>query len=133
MRLTVVPAGPAMPLSVTCPAVEFPPTTELGVRVTACRTAGLTASVAVCVCPAKVAVIVEVEDAETAAVLTVNVAEVAPLLTVIDAGTIAQALFEERLTVAVLAPTGDAKVTVPVDIPPPTTLAGDNVSNVKGG
>jgi hypothetical protein len=51
---------------------------------------------------------------ETADVPTVNVAVVAPAATVTEVGTVAPALFDERLTTAPPAAAGPLKVTLPV-------------------
>ncbi len=62
---------------------------------------------------------VAVAAADTAVVVTVNVAEVAPAATVTEAGTVALALFEVRLTRNPPAGATAFRVTVPVDDAPP--------------
>ena len=133
LRFTVVPPGPAGPFKIIEPVDEFPPTTELGERNRFPKVAGTTVRIADLVDPASAALIVTADDAETAMVWTVNVAEVAPLLTVIVAGTMTPAPFEDIFKVAVLASTGDAKVTVPVVLLPPVKVEDESVTDVTGG
>lgn len=77
--------------------------------------------------------IVAATFADTLIVETVNVTEVAPAGTVTAAGTVASGEFEAR--VIVYPPIGAAppRVTVPVELIPPTTLVGFNVSPVMFG
>jgi hypothetical protein len=123
-RVTTAPAGGAAPFSVTVPVALLPPTTELGVLVTEDNAAGLTVSVAVALTP-RVAVIIDVVRDGTPKVVTVNVREVLPARTVTLAGTVAAAvLLLERVTTA--PPVGAAllRVTVPLELFPPTTVVG---------
>jgi hypothetical protein len=102
----------------------LPPTTELGVLVTEDNAAGLTVRVAVALTP-RVAVIIDVVGDGTPKVVTVNVREVLPAGTVTLAGTVAAAvLLLERVTTA--PPVGAAllRVTVPLELFPPTTVVG---------
>lgn len=127
VRLTIEPPGPAAPLSVTVPVEPFPPITDVGDTVTLSNVAGVTVSVADCVPPLSVPVIVADVDEETAVVDTVKVAEVAPAATVTLAGTVAAALPDVRVTTDPDDPAGPFRVTVPVDVFPPTTEVGFSV------
>jgi hypothetical protein len=57
---TVIPPGGADPFKLTVPVAGSPPTTEVGFTETLDSAAGVIVNVALCVTPAKVAVIVEV-------------------------------------------------------------------------
>lgn len=84
--------------------------------------------------PLKVAEIVTEVDVLTAAVDTVNVAVIAPGLTATEAGTVATAvLLLVRETVAPVAGAGPLKVSVPVEIFPPTTDVGFNTTDFGVG
>ena len=91
-----------------------PPTTLVGLTEIADSEAGggVTVSVAVCVAPPDVPVIVTGVDALTAAVVTVNGALVAPAATVTLAGTVAAAFLLDSVTTA--PPAGAALVNVAV-------------------
>jgi len=132
-RLTVVPPGPARPFKVMVPVDELPPTTVVSESEIACSAAGPMVNVAVCAEPAMVAVIVASVDEDTADVVTENVAEVAPWFTMIDAGTEAEGLLDDRFKVAELAPTGEANDTVPITVLPPRVVFGERIREVSGG
>ena len=51
VKVTTAPLAGARPLSVTVPVEEFPPTTEVGFRLTEFRTAAVTVNPAFCVTP----------------------------------------------------------------------------------
>jgi len=71
-----------------------------------------------------VPVIVAVVSEETGAVETVKDPVVAPLNIETDAGTVAEAFDDLRLTVTPLTPAFAERVTVPFDETPPTTVVG---------
>jgi hypothetical protein len=64
--------------------------------------------------------------AETGVVFTENVAVFEPLAIVIAEGTLAAGLDEVRDTVKPVEPAFADRLTVPVELLPPTTLVGDN-------
>jgi hypothetical protein len=78
-------------------------------------------------------VIVLVAVAVCVAVETVNVALALPAGTVTDAGTVAADVLLFRLTTAPPMSAGPARVTVPVEEVPPTTLAGARLTPVSAG
>jgi hypothetical protein len=68
--------------------------------------------------------------AETALDVTVNEAVVAPAATVTEEGTLATALLLlERVTVAPPAGAAALSVTVPTEVLPPVTAAGDRLTD----
>jgi hypothetical protein len=110
-RRTNTPPAGAGPLSVTVPVDGLPPLTVL---------------------PAEEAVIATLVVVVTALVLTVKEAVVDPALTVTLEGTVATpglSLVSE--TTAPPLGAGPLRVTVPVDVPPPTTVVGLSVSADK--
>jgi hypothetical protein len=75
-------------------------------------------------------VIVAVVSDATAVVATVKVPVVAPAATVTLAGTVADALLLDRVTTAPPVGAAALKVTVPVELAPPTRLAGASATDV---
>lgn len=69
----------------------------------------------------------------TAVVVTVNVVLVVPAATVTLAGTCAEPLFEDSATAAPPAGAGPFRVTVPVELLPPTKLVGFKLSELAEG
>ena len=124
-RLTVIPPVGAFPLSVTVPMEEVPPTTEVGDTVKVVSVGGVIVSVAVCEVPARVPVMVADTVEATGVVVIVNVAEVAPAATVTVEGKVALDELEVRLTTEPLGPAAPLRVTVPVELFPPTTEDGE--------
>jgi hypothetical protein len=123
---TMPPVGAAV-VSVAVPVDGRPPTTVVGERLRAdsATPAGVTERIADLVEPEYVAVIVADEDDVTESDVTVKFAEVEPAGIVTPGETVATAVF--RLASTMLAPPVGAaalKVTVPVDVLPPATLAG---------
>jgi len=78
-----------------------------------------------------VPVIVTVVAEFTGVVETINVAVVAPAGTVTEPVTVALALFDDRLTTVPLGPAGPFRVTVPLDVLPPTTEVGERVTLIR--
>jgi hypothetical protein len=132
-KVTVAPPVPAGPERVTVPVDGLPPMTDVGLRVTLRRLAGLMVRVAVRLAEANVAVIVALADVATAVVVIVKVAVVAPAATVTEVGSVAFAVLDARETA--IPPVGAAplRVTVPVDGLPPMTVDGESVSPVSTG
>jgi hypothetical protein len=130
-KATGVPPGAAMPLSVTVPVDEFPPFTEVGLRLNDRSAAGEIVSLAVGAALFRVAVIVAVVCALTPVVVTANVAVVCPAGTVTDAGTVAAATLLLVVTTVPVAPAGPLRVTVPVEPLPPNTDDGLKVSEAR--
>jgi hypothetical protein len=128
------PVGAADP-SVTVPVEVVPPTTVVGFRVTELTDGALTVRLAEAVVVPVVAVIANVAFVETAEVEAVNVAVLEPARTVTDVGTVAAAvLLELRLTITdPPEPTALFRVTVPVEVVPPYTVAGASVTVVTTG
>ena len=86
---------------------------------------------AVLVVPLRDAEIVAEVVVVTDVVVTVNVAVVAPAATVTVAGTDALVELDERDTTVPLGPAGPVRVIVPVDVAPPVTVLGANVTLVR--
>ena len=121
--MTAPPAG-AAPFKVTVPVELFPPTTDVGLLVTEERVAALTVRVVLLVSPYVPDIVTEVL-AVTGLVVIVNVADVLPAATVTLVGTCAAAvLLLWNVTVAPPEGAAPLKVTVPVDVAPPTTDVG---------
>ena len=123
-RVTTAPPAGAAPFKVTVPVELFPPTTDVGFLAMEERVGALTVSVVVIVSPYVPDIVTDVL-VDTGLVVIVNVAEVAPAATVTLAGTCATAVLL-LWSVTVAPPEGAAplKVTVPLDVPPPTTEVG---------
>jgi hypothetical protein len=127
--VTAAPPAGAMPVSVAVPNEETPATTVPGLAVIVESAAGITVSVALCDTFRRVAPIDEVAVVPTPRAATVKVAVVAPVATVTVAGTVAAlVLLLDRLRT--VPPTGAApfNVTVPVEVPPAATLAGESIT-----
>jgi len=76
-------------------------------------------------------VIVGDAGADTAVVVTVKVAVVEPLATVTLAGTVALLLLDDKLTTTPPDPAEPLSVTVPVELDPPITVAGESDTVVR--
>jgi hypothetical protein len=130
---TTSPVGPAGPVRVTVPVEVLPPTTAMGRTAKLATPGRLMVRVAFCEEAPSVAVMTaEVVD-ETAVVVTVNVADVFPAVTVTEAGTVADPLPDPRVTTSPVGPAGPVRVTVPVELDPPTTEFGANATLATPG
>ena len=78
------------------------------------------------VVPDATPLIVAVVSADTPVVETLNVADVCPAATVTEAGTVALAESDDRLTISPPVGAGEDNVTLPALADPPTTEAGVN-------
>jgi hypothetical protein len=131
-RLTLAPPEGAAPVNVTVPVELFPPLTLVGFSVSdesvTLPLAGVIVSDAFCELLPRVAVITAVVVLVTDVVVTGKFADVEPPGTVTVLGTLALELLLLKLTT--LPPDGAAElnVTVPVELFPPTTLVGFNVT-----
>jgi hypothetical protein len=124
-RVTTAPPKGARPLSVTVPVELLPPTTEVGLLVSDDSTGALTVRVVVRATPYVPEIVTEVFTA-TGDVVIVNVALVAPAAIVTLAGTwTADVLLLDRVTTAPPMGAFPLRVTVPVELLPPTTEVGD--------
>jgi len=134
-KLTFTPPSGAAAASVTVPALLLPPITvdgetEIAVRIARLAVGGLTVR-AVLTELADVAVMATLWLAGTVVVVTKNVVEVAPAGTVMAAGTVAAALLHDKLTVEPPAGAAAARLTVPVVLLPPVTVAGETETEVS--
>ena len=131
LSVTAAPPLGAPLVNVIVPRDVVPPTTEVGLTLTADRLAGVgvdagvTVSVVVRLTPPNVAVIVTPVFAATADVLTLKVALDAPAATVTLAGTETTDVFA-LLSVTTAPPLGapPVNVIVPCAVAPPTTEVG---------
>jgi hypothetical protein len=125
LRSTVKPPVGAGPAMVTEPVEEVPPTTEVGLRVSAVTIGALTVKVPVFVEPAFVwpaaivAVIAAAWFVETAVVVILKVAFVLPAVIVTEAGRVAAALPDVRFTTVPLPVAATAICTEPFTVVPP--------------
>jgi len=125
-RVTVKPPAGAGPAKETDTDDDDPPITETGFTVTESIALLSTVTCADFDVPFADAVIVTCLSATTADVVTSKVADVAFRGTVTVAGTPAAIASEESDTVKPPSGAGPVKVMVPVAVPPPIRLDGDN-------
>jgi hypothetical protein len=127
-RVTTAPPAGAAPVRVTVPVELFPPTTEDGVRVREESVGALIVSAVDLLTP-YVPVIVAVVLATTGVVVMVKVADRAPAAIVTLRGTCAAGvLLLIKVTTAPTVGAAPLRVTVPVELLPPTTEIGDGVT-----
>jgi hypothetical protein len=130
---TTAPAGGAAPFSVNVPVEDDPPVTVFGFKESAVRDATLTVRVVVRVFPYTAEIVTEVDDA-TPLVVIVKVVLVDPAAISTLAGTCAaDVLLLCNVTSAPPAGARPLKVTVPVELFPPTTEVGVLVSEDRVG
>ena len=130
--LTRTPPAGAGPLSLTVPCDEIPPTTVVGESATLVKLGGVMAKDVVLETAPNFAVITTDVDETTVLVDIVNVAVEAPAATVTDPGTIAAVELEDKLTVVPPDGAGELRVTVPVEVEPPTTVVGFRLTALRG-
>ena len=124
-RVTETPPMGAAPVSVTVPVELFPPTTDVGVLVSADIVGAFTVSVVVRATPYVPESVTEVFVA-TGVVVMVKVADREPAAIVTLAGTCAaDVLLLPNVTTAPTDGAAPLRVTVPVELLPPTTGLGD--------
>jgi hypothetical protein len=132
--VTTAPPEGAAPFSVTVPVEPIPPVTLAGFTDTDESVAvatGVTVKVADRVVP-YVPEIVDEVVVETEAVVTLKVALVKPAATVTLTGTwAAVVLLLERVTTAPPEGAAPLRLTVPVELLPPRTLVGFNVTEER--
>ena len=132
VSVTTLPLGPAALLSVTVPVVVTlqPPTTVADERVTPLTAAGEIVKVAVAELEPIAAVMIAEVEVLTAADVIVKVAVVLPDATVTEAGTVALALLDFRVTTVPAEGAAADIVTVPVLDTPPTIDIGLSVTEL---
>ena len=131
---TTAPPLGAAALKVTVPVEEAPPTTLVGLTVTAesaDAAGGVTVSVALRFTPAYAAVMVTGVELATVVVVIPKAALAAPPATVTVAGTPAALLLLDRAMTAPPDGAGPLSVTVPCDCAPPATLEGLTASDAS--
>jgi len=134
-RETRAPPLGALPLSVTAPEEDNPPTTVLGLKESEVRVGppgggwGVTVSEAVCVKPELEAEIVTLVELAVVMVVTWNTAVVNPAAIVTLGGTVAtEVLLLDKEKTAPPLGAGALRMISPVEVFPPFTLVGFNVS-----
>jgi hypothetical protein len=135
--VTVAPPEGAAPDSVTVPVELFRPLTLVGFSVREERVtlplAGLMVRDACCELLPSVALITAIVVLVTEVVVTVKFADVEPDGTVTLPGTLADELLLLKLTTEPPEGAAELNVTVPVELFPPTTLVGFNVTEEMVG
>lgn len=130
----VPPPDGAVPFRLNVPVEEFPPLTDVGFSVTDASVAAFTVNVLLLVVPLNVAEMLDDVDDDCPLVLIVKVVVRAPPGTVTVAGTVAaEVLLLESVTTRPADGATDPRVTVPVELFPPTTVLGLIVSDDRTG
>ena len=133
-RATAKPPVGALPVSVTVPVEFAPPVTVAGLRERMESAAGFTVKVADLLTVPADAVMTTAAWVATGVVVMVNVAVVLPDATVTFAGSAATDGFAlDRVTVNPPVEAARVSVTVPVELLPPTRLAGLSANVDKAG
>jgi hypothetical protein len=133
VRDTAAPLGGAAPVSVTVPVDDVPTGTVVGFNVSDLNEATDTVRVVVRVVPYAAVIVTEVEDA-TPVVVIVKVALLEPAAIATLGGTCAtDVLLLCRVTTAPPAGAAPVRVTVPVELFPPTTEVGVRVREESVG
>jgi hypothetical protein len=131
---TTIPPLGAGPLSVTVPVEVFPPTMVEGLEDMDISAGRFTVRVEDLLTPPYTAEIVTEVDVDTGVVVIVKVALVFPLNTVTVAGTFAtEILLLDNDTTDPPMGAGPFSVTVPVELFPPTTVAGVMANETRPG
>lgn len=118
---TLIPPEGEAELILRVPVEIPPPCTLVGLKVSSVTFGGSTLRFAEAVLVPSVALIVVGVTAATGTVVTVNVAELAPAATGMEAGRVAAAFEEARVTTAPVLPAFSDSSTVPVEVAPPAT------------
>jgi len=122
-RVTTTPPDGATPFKVTVPVALFPPIRDAGLLLTEYNVGTFRVSVLLLVAPYVPEMTAEVL-ARTGVVVMVKLAVRTPLRTTTLAGMVATAELLPRITTTPPAGAGPLKVTVPVELFPPTTELG---------
>lgn len=125
---TDTPPVGAGPLRVNVPVEGAPPCTIGGLTLTLTMLGALIAKAAWAVVTPKVPVIVAEVEIATAFVVTVKLTELVPAATVTELGTVAEPVFDDKVTTAPLEPALPLRVTVPIEEVPPMTVVGLTVT-----
>jgi hypothetical protein len=126
--VTISPALPAGPLSVTVPVEVVPSRTTVGFNAIEVSVAMLIVRIADNVAPPSLAEIVAATELETPIVVIVNVPDVDPAAIVTEPGTPAAVLLDDKVTTNPPVGAGPFSVAVPVEDVPPTTELGETVT-----
>src|SRR5262249_55017290 len=118
------------PFKFTVALDVVPPTTVVGLSSTLETFGTLIVNFADAVVPEKLAVIVAVVFAETGVVGIEKVTDFEPPGTVTDAGTLAAAELLDSVTTVPPAGATSGRVTVPLEVPPPTKVFGMIISDL---
>jgi hypothetical protein len=133
LRVTLNPVAGAGPLRVRVPVDELPPVTEVGLSEKLFSRTGVMDKETEIEVGETLAVILAVAAAVTDLVPTVNVADFEPLVTVTLLGTVAAVELDASVTLRPAEGAGPARVTVPVEVAPPTTVVEERLNVESAG